>query len=529
MPQPMLAFHYDVKHAMWTADFMNSFAAALADWGYNTIIYEVEDKLHLPQHPALSHSDALTAEETIARCGALRHRGFSLVPLVQTLGHAEHVLTQPGYTHLRESPAHAMQYNPLSQEARTFIIELIDATIEAVQPETYFHLGGDETWNLGQSDTCKEMVAKVGTGGLYLHHMLPIIKHVIGRGLRPILWADMALSHPEIIDHFPREVIWMDWDYWTGSARMPFLHIWGKGRFDTQAYSAAKQAGKLAPAFVERLEQYAFDARTAQDGTFPGFPYTTALRDMGFDVITAPATRSHGDAMGVPLNTIHVPNCYAGCRKGCAAGLGACVTSWAIRHNHPLLSLPAAFAGAQGAKAATDSELVALMRAFTVQRFGVDLPEFATAVHQAEVRVPWCERCEMQPPARAMEALAKWLTQIDATPGGRDAVIRDIETSALSLKQAEALFTALLQQVRMNADDLSYWLEGVRHTAFCAAFSLAVLRNQMVEKAPVLRQHLEERRAETGRLFAVAFPVASVANELAIRYDFHEAVISAVG
>ena len=526
MPGTMLAFHYDLKRAMWTADFMDRYAATLADWGYNAILYEVEDKLRFSRHPAIAHADAISANETRARTDALRRRGFQVIPLVQSLGHADYVLTKPGYEHLRESPEHESQYDPLSDEARELICELIDETIAAVQPESFFHLGGDETWNLGESEKCAPVTKKIGKGGLYLRHMRPIIEHVLRRGLRPILWADIALTHPEIVKEFPRELVWMDWDYWTGADRWNRLHIWGqKEELDWAAYQTTKDKGEVKPEFIEHLEKYAVDDRSAKDGSFIGFPYTAALREMGFDVIVAPTTRSWGDSMGIPLNADHLPNCFTGARRGRDAGLGACVTSWAVRHSHPLVSLPAAFAAAQGFGTNDPLDIPTLARAFTEQRYGIAAPEFADALRLAEVRVPWCESREMTPPDEAAEAVAARLDRVNGEPGGRAALIETVESAAADLAEAEALFADVRARAQRNAADLDYWLEGTRHTAFCAAFSLALLRDRPAVEGRTLRERLDAQRDETRRLFAADFPAVSVDKELAVRYAFHDSVL----
>ena len=39
------------------------------------------------------------------------------------------------------------------------------------------------------------MVEKIGIGGLYLQHMMPIFEHLRKRGLRPIIWADIAVYY----------------------------------------------------------------------------------------------------------------------------------------------------------------------------------------------------------------------------------------------------------------------------------------------------------------------------------------------
>ncbi len=530
MSEKLFAFHYDMKRAMWSADFMRSYAATLADWGCNAILYEVEDKLRFTRHPSVAHADALSPEETRARMADLRKFGLQIIPMVQSLGHAEYVLAKPGYERLRESLEHHDQYDPLSVEARDLVIELIDDTIAAVQPEKYFHLGGDETWKLGQSAACKPVVAEIGKSGLYLRHMLPIIEHVIKRGLRPILWADIVLTHPGIVDKFPREIVWMDWDYWTPAAdRWNQLHIWGAGRFNLESYKAARRDGKISQEFIQVLEKYAVDDRTKQDGAFIAFPYTNALRDMGFDVIVAPATRCCGDSMGIPFNAVHLANCHAGARKGVEAGLGVCVTSWTVRHNHPLVNLPGAFAAAMGFRGSAAYDPAELARSFTVKRFGSAMPEFADAIHLAQERVPWSEAREMKPPEQAMEAVKKWLAQIDGQPGGREGLIKRTEQIVADVRKAEAIFIELRARAAKNAGDFDYWIEGARHTVFCASFSVALLLDRMKDEAPRLRKVLRDRREETRRLFAATFPETSVREELAVRYAFHEAVLNAAG
>ena len=232
-------------------------------------------------------------------------------------------------------------------------------------------------------------------------------------------------------------------------------------------------------------------------------------------------------AMGIPFNATHLPNCFTGARMGRAAGLGACVTSWTVRHSHPLVNLPGAFAAARGFGTTDRCDLPTLARAFTEQRFGVPFPEFADALRLAEVRVPWCESREMKPPDQAATAVKTWLAGADAAPAGQAGLTGDLERAAEGLARAEAVFLDLRARARTNAADLDYWLEGVRHTAFCAAFSLALLRDRLNNEAPALRERLASQRDDTRRLFAATFPAVSVDEELAVRYAFHEAVLDA--
>jgi hypothetical protein len=212
MTGKMLAFHFDLKRPMWRRDSMHTMVGRLKEWGFNTILYEIEDKLKFKNHPAISHKDVWSQEETsdfVAECCSL---AVEVIPLMQSLAHAECVVGKPQYAHLREEANVTDQYDPLSDEARALILELFDQIIEVFEPREFFHVGGDKAWHLGKSEKCRPLIEKIGVGGLYLRQMLPIFEHLNERGLRPMLWDDMILKYPDIIQQIPRDVVMVNWD-----------------------------------------------------------------------------------------------------------------------------------------------------------------------------------------------------------------------------------------------------------------------------------------------------------------------------
>ena len=81
-------------------------------------------------------------------------------------------------------------------------------------------------------------------------------------------------------------------------------------------------------------------------------------------------------------------------------------------------------------------------------------------------------------------------------------------------------------QATTNAHQFDYWLEGMGHSAFCAAFSLAAIRNRLVTDRASLQKQLDVQRERTRSLFAETYPPASVKEELAMRYAFHETILN---
>lgn len=522
MADPMLLFHYDLKHAMWQETYTRRTTSTLRSWGYTGILLEIEDKYRFPRYPSFAHPDALNRKELATLAADLRTAGMTVIPLVQSLGHAEYILRHDEFAALRESPAHTSQYDPLSATSQTFLKDMIDEIIDITQPEQYFHLGGDETWNLGQSEKCRETVKKIGTGGLYLKHMLPLFEHLNKHNLRPIIWPDIVLAHPEVIDQIPPYVAMMDWDYWTGGKRWPDIRIWGKG-----VYNQEKLQTEDLPEFREHLERYAVDDQTRKDSSFRAFYCMDALKDKGFEAFLAPATRSHGDTLAFPEYAVHDPNCFYAARKGMKEGLGCCVTSWAVRHSHPELNLVSAFAAAQALREDADFSASALAEAYSWERYGVRLPKFEKLQRIAELKPPfsashtvWTKNL-----AEDKKAIQDWLKTLDATDGGRETEKADIQQKKQQFSAGLVLTEQLRAQAKRNQGDFDFWRNGLQYLQFCADFSLAVLAENPAAQRPALLIQLQEIRKQTAHLFATTYPPHSTVEETARRLSMHQRVL----
>jgi len=412
----------------------------------------VEDKFRFSRHPAVAHPEAPSHEETADFVRSCRAKGVEVVPMMQSLGHAECVVGRPEYAHLREAPGVDDQYDPLSPEARALILELYDEIIEVMRPREFFHVGGDETFSLGVGARSRPVVEKIGIGGLYLHHMLPILEHVHRRGLRPIVWADIVLSHPEIIPEIPKYAVVMDWDYGVRAERGPGLHVHGGGEVDPRTghrasiwgLSWADYAGYDNPRFRKHFERFAVDGETRRDGSFRQFYGADALRAAGLEVITASASRSCGDAVGVPDHDLHLPNCFHSARKGLGDGRGHLVTSWAVRHNHPELGHFAAFAAARAGASGAAFDERALGEAFTREFYGAAMPEFAEAVRKAgrafsagESRAVLAAKQRL---SRGEDPLPGLLEAMERRPGGRQAAGEHLRQLRGGYAEARGLF-----------------------------------------------------------------------------------------
>jgi hypothetical protein len=516
----IIAYHLDFKRAMWKRSYLDRFAERLKKWGYNTLVLEMEDKFRFSEHPVISHSEAWKHEETSAFTAKCRKMGMQVIPLMQSLGHLEFIVGKEEYAHLREAPELTTHVDVTNPDSIPFLIKLYDEIIDVVRPSQYFHMGGDETWQLGNSRRCGPLLRKHGRGGLYLRHMRPLWEHIHRRGLTPIIWADMALAHPDIIAKIPKYVALMDWNYWLTNERLNSILVWGgfgKGNRRLNREELRKEADLP---FRRNLMKYAVDKQTGRDNSLCAFYCTDALIDRGFTVLTAPANRCAGDLVGIPISSRHVPNCYYFARKGIQDGAGMLVTSWAVRHNHPETDLPATYAATWGLKRKGTFDQAEFWKAYTADMYGAELPGLGDAVALAEkgAGISFLQAHVLQDLSHdlLMKAVAGFIKE----QGGKPKARLYLENILNDYEKAAAMFKCFRKQARRNAGNLDFWLEGIAMDGLLLRLALAVLTKSLFREKNHLISALENLRCRTGEIFAGAYLPQSVKEELDIRYGF---------
>lgn len=364
----LIGFHLDLKSAHYRADYLAELFPRLAAAGYTYLFFEIEDKVRLESTRGTEWCEAYSKVEFARILSLARQAGLTPIPLIQTLGHMESILSHSAYHALRESPASAYMLCPSNPRSAPFLIRYIDEVGELFDNPPFIHLGADEAWLLGTCPECRARVSATSKSDIYFQHMDRLFKHALSRGWRPIAWVDMVLAHSESIDRFDREIVWMDWDYWTQES----------GSAEHMHWASGKSGGpEIFPDAFFQSDMGRF-ARNA-DGCIRPWFYTDFLIDKGFDVILAPATRCGGDHVFAP-QLKHLGNVMgAALRAGREPRpLGVLVTSWALRLNHietqwPALLIP------QTAQERPAADWRALRADLTEKAIGTAVPAFFDA------------------------------------------------------------------------------------------------------------------------------------------------------
>ena len=102
----MLAFHIDLNSVALKRETISSLLHFLAACGYDSILWEVEDKIRWETCPECVHPDAFTKDEFRDILDEAVALGLQPIPLLQTFGHGEYVLACEKYVPWRLARRH---------------------------------------------------------------------------------------------------------------------------------------------------------------------------------------------------------------------------------------------------------------------------------------------------------------------------------------------------------------------------------------------------------------------------------------
>lgn len=334
----MRLYHLDLKTTMYKAEYLRKWFAKLKDNCYDGVVIEVDNKLIYPSHPGFAAHDALSSEQwnDLVRYG--RSLGLTIYPLLQTLGHMEHILaSDTTYSHLAENPGNPYMLCPSKEGSLNLIRDLIDDLNDIFDNPPFIHLGGDEVFgHMGSKGVVKcARCSKEDPSAILLKYLLALADHCLEKNIRPEFWADEILTYPEILEMFPPETRFVDWLYTRTEEYSPRItHLWGARHLNNRP-SEEDISGEL-PENLKVLLPFMFN----EQGEFDNFYGVKFIRSKGYDVCVGSGVRFYGDTFELPRIQIGMGNVAVS--EKIAVDTGSChlVTSWAVRYSHPEATWP---------------------------------------------------------------------------------------------------------------------------------------------------------------------------------------------
>lgn len=193
-----------------TLKFMEEQIRVLAGYKINMYALYMEDVFQVPGNEIFAPRAALTADEIRALVSYAQAYYVTLVPELETYGHLHKVLRYDMYGKLAEIP-HGSVLTPTQPGTYDLLGQMI-AAMAPLFKGPFFHIGADETFELGEGQT-KALIAKEGLGQVYLNHIAKLDQMLKPYHKQTMFWADIAEHFPQLLSTLPKDVIPVIWTY----------------------------------------------------------------------------------------------------------------------------------------------------------------------------------------------------------------------------------------------------------------------------------------------------------------------------
>lgn len=439
-----LLFHIDFNFAKYRLEYLESFLPKLREYGYEKILWEIEDAVRFDTAPEVAAPDAVSKTEFRKLLEFASRLGFENLPLLQTVSHNAYVLRQKKFYSLSEQPEFVELYCLTKTEVKSFLLRWISEYLELFPNVRAFHLGADEAWALGRfCKRCRKAIAEKGEGSLMANHLKPLTDFLLGRSIIPIIWADMPLKYPSMAECLDRRIIMADWNYGSGN-----------------------------------------DCGTKTEAN--AFNGAAKFREMGFRVWGCGAGRSYGDSVFAPRYDFHCDN-FERWLSLETEGIteSTLFTSWSV-HLFPFSLQEPIFARAKFRNLTRD----AFEKKYACDHYGKDGTRFFDAVRLLSIPAPLSQIVELgynQTNQKApLNALENTLAQTTILPEKIKDLLRNYDEAAEIFRKIP------------GADD---WLFAARHLIFRAKLALLLSGNSSARLRGEVESELDELEALTRKAF----------------------------
>jgi hypothetical protein len=194
-----------------TVDYIKRQLRTFAAFKLNMHSFYMEQTFASNANPLIGPAGgSLTPDEIRELVVYARRYHIELVPEQQTFGHLHKALKFEKYNELAETP-YGDVLSP-QQEGSYKLIAAWYRELNELFPGKFFHIGADETFELGEGQS-REAAKARGVGAIYFEHLNRVREVLKPYDRRLMFWGDIALNHPDLIGSIPKDMIVMNWDY----------------------------------------------------------------------------------------------------------------------------------------------------------------------------------------------------------------------------------------------------------------------------------------------------------------------------
>jgi len=228
-----------------TNDYMKQQIRRYAEMKINNMSFYIEHVVRTEKYPDLAPSHGgISIEEFSELSEYAADYHIELVGNFQSLGHFEKILSLPQFRHLGATRRMIDPLNPASIDSlRVIFSKLARAFISP-----FFTPNCDEAWDLSRG-ALTEAADSLGPARIYADHVIRIDTILTGLGKRTIVWGDIILEYPEILEMLPKSMVLGAWDYSPSESFAEFIDPLKNAGFDFTISPGVLNSNRLIPDF----------------------------------------------------------------------------------------------------------------------------------------------------------------------------------------------------------------------------------------------------------------------------------------
>ena len=194
-----------------TLDYLKMQIRTLAEYKINLLGFNMEHVFDFQTQALVSPKEAAFTPAEIKELVEYASQYYiTLLPEQQAFGHLHQFLKYEIYSDLAETP-HGHVLTPTNPKTYDFIRQVYGEVVPLF-PGPFFHIGSDETFELGLGRT-NALAAQQGLGRVYLEHLQKVFEIMQPYHKQLLFWGDIAVKYPELLAILPKDMIAVPWEY----------------------------------------------------------------------------------------------------------------------------------------------------------------------------------------------------------------------------------------------------------------------------------------------------------------------------